>query len=93
MTYVEKKLTEKVKKVYKKSGSKNQSLDIRRLVLKNSNTNNIGIFKDILLDCPIRNPDKYISLESIATTKLKNIIKKKIKNQHLSPNYSACKTL
>lgn len=41
-----KKLAKKVKKTW----SKNQFIDIKRLALKNNNTNNISIFKNILLD-------------------------------------------
>lgn len=50
--------------------TQNQLLDIRRLVIKNSNTSIIGNFKNILLDFPTRDPDEPTSLEAIATVRV-----------------------
>lgn len=47
---IKKMFIEKQEKECKKSQSKNQFLNIRRLVLSNSNTIKIGTFKDEFLD-------------------------------------------
>ena len=83
----EQKLTEKREKAYKKAWSKNQSLNMRRLAISNSNVNKIGTFKDILSDPPIKNSDnlipdhkKYteaIFSDTLVAVRLKNIGKKR----------------
>lgn len=52
---IKKKLAEKLEKICEKTQSKNQSLNIRRLALKNSNVGKIDTFKNILLDFLIGN--------------------------------------
>lgn len=77
----EKKLAKKVEKARKKSKPKNQSLKIRRLVLKNSNTSKISIFKNIFLDLFTKNPDKLIFPKVLVIARLKIIGEKKTKDQ------------
>lgn len=61
--------------------SKNQLLDMRSLILKNSNASNIGIFKNILSDLSIKNMYKPTFLGFVATGRVKIIVKKKTKSQ------------
>lgn len=57
MATTKKKLVEKLEKICKKAWSKSQMLNMRRLAISNSNTSEIGIFKNILSDPLIGNPD------------------------------------
>lgn len=66
---------------------------MRKLALKNSNTSKIGTFKNILLDLSIKTLDDLVSgqvsgiepiPEALATIRLKNIGKKKLKGQTLT---------
>lgn len=55
-----KKLIKKLKNAYKKAKSKNQFINIRRLILSNSKTTELSTFKDVFCDLVIAfyKPDK-----------------------------------
>lgn len=84
---VEKKLAEKLEKAREKAWSKNQSLNMRRLALSNSNAGKISTFKDVLSDPLIGNLDDHAAshkerteltlLETLAAAKFKNVEKNK----------------
>lgn len=80
----EKKLAEKVEKAREKSRSKNQSLEMKKLALKNNNASEIGTFKDILLDPPTGDPDEPTPPKALAAARLKTVGTKKAKGQTLT---------
>lgn len=94
----EKKLAEKLEKAHEKARSKNQSLNIRKLAINNNNAGEVDTFKDVLSGPLISNPDDQmhsheeytepIFLEALAIAKLKNVEKKKAKNQALTKRLS-----
>lgn len=75
-----KKLVKKVEKVCKKSWSKNQSLKMRNLTLKN-NISEIGTLKDNFSNSLIEDPNKPIFWKALAVARLKTIKMKKLKSQ------------
>lgn len=79
----EKKLAEKVEKAREKSRSKNQSLEMRKLALKN-NASEIGTFKDILSNPPTGDPDEPTPPKALAAARLKTVGTKKAKGQTLT---------
>lgn len=90
MAIAKKKLVEKIEKVYEKFKSRNQSLNMKKIVSKN-NTNKISIFKSIFLDLFISDLDKSISSKSIVTARLLTVKKKRQKAKYLSSNSLTCK--
>lgn len=95
-----KKKNEKEGKVYKKAWNKNQSLDIMRLALNNSQTIKVGTFKDILSNLSIASdildmPTSHTSEPSTPLVSLKTLFiakhilsdKKKTKSQALAGHF------
>ena len=91
---VDQKLAEKLEKACKMAWSKNQPLNKRRLAISNSNVSEISIFKDILSDPLIGNPYNLVPSQekrmkptfsdALVAIRLKNIRKKKAKDQALT---------
>ena len=79
-----KKLPEKFEKARKKSMSKNQSLEMRKLALKNNNASEIGTFKDIFSDPSTGDPDEPTFLKALVAARLKTVGTKKAKGQKLT---------
>lgn len=82
----EKKLVEKQDKVYEKTRAKNQTIDIRRLALNNSQTMEIGAFKKILSD-PLTRSEPQDAKSSYAHTGI-TLSPSNKPNQRYSPNSS-----
>lgn len=82
----EKKLVEKQDKVCEKTRAKNQTIDIRRLVLSNSQTMEIEAFKEILSD-PLTRSEPQDAESSYAHTGI-TLSPSNKPNQRYSPNSS-----
>lgn len=80
MAIAKKKLVEKIKKACEKFMSRNQSLNMKKLVSKN-NANKISTFKNIFSDFLTSDLNKSISLKFLVIARLLTVEKKKTKGQ------------